>query len=225
MVLHPVFSFRELGTRVSDVLLRRNDAALRELIGKAGDEELGQLIDTMAVKEKVSTFRALSADRRARVIDKLSEYSQETVLRSLAKEELEAMIGAAESDDAVGVIQMLDGAARARVVADLRRSDPNGLLPLLSYGEETAGGLMKSEFARFRAGATVGGPPPACGGSGEAGVAADLRRRRERRPRRDHRAAEAAAGRRLGDPVRGHARCAAIRARVHGPGGGRAAVR
>ncbi|MEY4744659.1 MAG: hypothetical protein RL272_604 [Candidatus Parcubacteria bacterium] len=155
MVLHPVFSFRELGTRVSDVLLRRNDAALKELIGKAGDEELGQLIDTMAAEQKVRTFRALPAERRAPVMDELSEYSQESVLRSLKKEELEAMIGAAESDDAVDVIQMLDDAARARVVSDLRRHDPNGLLPLLSYGEETAGGIMKTEFTRFRGSATV----------------------------------------------------------------------
>ncbi len=155
MVLHPVFSFRELGTRVSDVLLRRNEAALRDLIAKAGDEELGQLIDTMAAKEKVRTFRALPPDRRARVIDKLSEYSQETVVRALTKDELQGMIGAAGSDDAVDVIQMLDDAARARVVADLRRHDPNGLLPLLSFGEETAGGLMKTELSRFRSGATV----------------------------------------------------------------------
>jgi len=150
-----MFSFREFGTRVSDVLLRRNDAALRDLIGKAGDEELGQLIDTMPADRKVRTFRALPAERRARVLDKLSEYSQETVLPSLKKEELEAMIGAAESDDAVDVIQLLDDTARANVVAGLRRHDANGLLPLLSYGEETAGGLMKTELARFRASATV----------------------------------------------------------------------
>jgi len=155
MVLRPMFSFREFGTRVSDVLLRRNDAALRDLVAKAGDEELGQLIDTMAADEKVRTFRQLPVERRARVMDKLSEYSQETVLPSLKKEELQAMIGAAETDDAVDIIQLLDDAARAKVVADLRRHDANGLLPLLAYGEETAGGLMKTELAKFRSSATV----------------------------------------------------------------------
>ncbi|HTM68445.1 MAG TPA: magnesium transporter [Candidatus Binatia bacterium] len=155
MVLRPVFSFKEFGTRVSDVLLRRNDAALRELIAKAGDEELASVIDPMAGDEKVRTLRALPAERRAKIMGELSEYSQETVLRLLKKEDLAAMIGAAESDDAVDVIQLLDDAARARIVGELRRHDPNGLLPLLAYGEETAGGIMKTELARFRATMTV----------------------------------------------------------------------
>lgn len=155
MVFRPMFSFKEFGTRVSDVLLRRNDAALRDLIAKAGDEELGQVIDGMAAEGKVRTLRALPAERRAKILGELSEYSQEIVLRHLKKEDLAAMIAAAESDDAVDVIQLLDDAARAKVVADLRRHDPSGLLPLLAYGEETAGGLMKTEFTRFRATATA----------------------------------------------------------------------
>jgi len=155
MPLLPVFNLPDLAARISDVVLRREDAKLKELVASAGDDDLVNLLDSMDAEEKARAFRALSANRQARIIYDLSEYSQEEILRALSKDELEAMIAGAESDDAVDVIQLLDDAARTRVVADLRKRDPHGLLPLLGYGEETAGGLMKTEMTRFQSVVTV----------------------------------------------------------------------
>lgn len=153
----PVKALGALGARFRDALLRRNDASLQELAAASGDEELAQIIDSEDVIDKLRAFRAVSSDRRASVLVNLSEYSQETILGALTKEELAAVIDTADSDEAVDVIQMLDDAARARIVTQLRQRDPHGVLPLLAYGEDTAGGIMQSEMLRVRADATVAG--------------------------------------------------------------------
>src|SRR5260221_1478186 len=157
MPLRAVIQFQEITKRVSDALFGQQDAVLRDLLAKTGDDELVHIIDSTPAADKRLVFRAVPTPRRGAVIEKLSEYSRETILPVLALEELRAMIDATESDDAVDIIQLLPETQRVKVLAGLRKSDPNGLLPLLVFGEETAGGLMKTEFLRMPASATVDG--------------------------------------------------------------------
>ncbi len=136
------------------MFFKKQDNALTKLLPD-GDDELVHLIDGATPRDKRRFFRALTAEGRGAIIEKLSDYSQETILTALSLEEIRAMIDVVESDDAVDIIQMLPDAQRAKVLADLRKSDPHELLPLLVFGEETAGGLMKTEFLRLHSGSTV----------------------------------------------------------------------
>lgn len=155
MVLHPVFSFRELGKRFRDALVRREDAALKELLAKTSEEDAVHVIESLPDADRRRTFRMLAADRQARMLLELSAAAREAVMAALGAVDIKAMIDAVESDEAVDVIQELDEPRRARVIEDLKKADPRGLLPLLVFGEETAGGIMKTELMRFRAHATV----------------------------------------------------------------------
>jgi magnesium transporter len=143
------FSLKEVAGRLGDVLFRHDDAVLRELLQKTGDDEVVHIIDSLAPPEKRRTFRTLPVDRRSRIINKVSDYSDEVILPALSQAELRAMLDVAESDDAVDIIQLLEEQRRDKVIEDLRKSDPKGLLPLLVFGEETAGGLMKTEVLKF----------------------------------------------------------------------------
>lgn len=155
MNMPSVFDFSELLRRIRQVLFRRDDPALRELLQKTGDDEVVHVIDDLPIAEKRRAFRTMLPERQGRLITKLSDYSQETLLPLLNKEELRAMIDAVESDDAVDVIQLMDDAQREKVIDELKRNDPHELLPLLVFGEETAGGLMKSEVIRVKNGLSV----------------------------------------------------------------------
>jgi magnesium transporter len=155
MPVRTVFHFKEIAGKIRSMLFSKDDAALRALLPKTGDEDIVHVVDTLPPSEKRRLFRVLPVDQRSRIILQLSDYSQETILRSLPFPDLRAMIDASESDEAVDIIQLLDDARYERVIADLRKNDPHGLLPLLVFGEETAGGLMKTEVFRFRAERTV----------------------------------------------------------------------
>jgi magnesium transporter len=155
MPLQTMLNWKGFADRVREMLFRNQDALLRELLAKMGDEDVIHVVDSLSVHEKRRMFKALSAERLSRVLLKLSEYSQETVLPALSHVEVASMIDAAESDDAVDLIQLLQDGQRDRVIADLKKNDPHGLMPLLVFGEETAGGRMKHEAFRIRAESTV----------------------------------------------------------------------
>ena len=121
----------------------------------SGDDELVHTIDSVTAAQKRRIFRALAPARQGLILEKLSDYSQEVIVPALSLEELRAMIDVMESDDAVDIIQLLPEAQRGKVLTDLRKSDPHELLPLLVFGEETAGGLMKTEFLQLSSSANV----------------------------------------------------------------------
>ncbi len=150
-----MLNWKGFADRAREMLFRNQDALLRELLAKMGDEDVIHVVDSLSVHEKRRMFKGLPAERHSRVLLKLSEYSQDAVLPALSQAEVAAMIDAAESDDAVDLIQLLKDGQRDRVIAELRKNDPHGLMPLLVFGEETAGGRMKHEAFRIRADATV----------------------------------------------------------------------
>lgn len=141
--------------RVSEMLVGKQDNLLLGLLASTEDDELVHVVDNTAAADKLRVFRALPPDRRGRILDKISDHSRDSVLPLLTIEELRAMIDAMESDDAVDIIQFLPEAQRNKIIADLRKSDPKELLPLLVFGPETAGGLMKTEVLRLRSTLTV----------------------------------------------------------------------
>lgn len=155
LALKPVTDLQEFARKVREFLFRREDVKLAALINATGDEELAHILDSLPVKEKRRLFLSVPQERRTSVIEKLSAWTSAVILRSLPKETIQQMIAGAESDDAVDIIQMLEEPMRPAIIADLRKSDPRGLLPLLGFDAETAGGLMQTELLKFQAGKTV----------------------------------------------------------------------
>lgn len=150
-----VSPFKEIARRVRGVLFRNEDELLKELLPTTGDEELVHIIDSVSVADKLRLFRGLDVVRQGKVLNELSEYSSDSVLISLSKDEVRRMIDAAESDFAVDIIQWLTEPMRSRIINDLKKSDPHALLPLLVFDEETAGGRMKTEILKYQETMTV----------------------------------------------------------------------
>ncbi|MFH2062578.1 MAG: magnesium transporter [bacterium] len=136
-------------------VFRRESGVLAELLPQVGDDQLAHAVDSFSLRDKLAVIRALPARRRAKVILEMSDWSADTVLPNLQLEEVWSTIMSAESDDAADIIQSLDGPVREKVVARLREDDPNGLLALSVFAEQTAGGRMKTEVLSFRDGLTV----------------------------------------------------------------------
>jgi len=146
---------KEITGRLRDVLFRGEDVLLKELLPKTQDEVIVHAVDSASPADKLRLFRALPLERRTVILFELSDYSLDTVLGALTLHELLEMITVAESDDAVDIIQWLEEGKRNRIIAELRKNDPRGLLPLLVFEEHTAGGRMKTEVLRYRVGQTV----------------------------------------------------------------------
>lgn len=151
----PLIAVKGFAAKIRDLLFRHEDKLAHELLLKTGDDEAIQVIDSLPPAEKLRMFRMMPSDRRARVLVKLGEYSREVVAAALSTTEVMNMVAVVESDEAVDVIQQLAEPLRAQVIAELRKGDSHGILPLLVFGEETAGGIMKTELLKFSQRTTV----------------------------------------------------------------------
>lgn len=143
-----VSPIKKVAKHMKDVLFRREDSLLKEILPTTGDDDLVHIMDSLDQDERLRLFRTLPQERRAKILNEMAEYSATNILSAVTHEEIVLMIESEESDAAVDIIQQLEDVKKARVIADLRKHDPNGLLPLLVFDEETAGGRMKTEIIK-----------------------------------------------------------------------------
>jgi len=130
----------------------RDDAILREALKAIRPEELAVIVNNLSEGEQLQVLALLDDAKLARVIWEVSPHVRRKMLAKLGRDRFLAFIGGVESDEAVDLIQLLDHRRRERVIEALRKSDPKRILPLLGFEEETAGGLMKTEFLRAESG-------------------------------------------------------------------------
>jgi magnesium transporter len=133
----------------------RDTAILREALRAVRPEELGVIINNLDEHEQLQALSLLEDSKLAKVLWEVSPHVRGRLIGRLSPERFVAVLAALESDEAVDLIQLLEKRRKDRVIEQLRKSDPKRILPLLGFAEETAGGLMKSEFLRAESGRSV----------------------------------------------------------------------
>jgi magnesium transporter len=97
----------------------------------------------------------LGTDLAADVLSNLDETIVEDVLELLASTHIAEIAGELESDDAADVVGLLDDEKKADVLSRLDSEDREAVEDLLKYQDESAGGIMASEFVYVLSGASV----------------------------------------------------------------------
>ena len=133
----------------------RDTAILREALKAIRPEELAIIVNNLSEGEQLQALSLLDDEKLSRVIWEVSPHARHELLSKLGTERFLKLIAVLESDEAVDLIQQLDKRRKDRIVEALRKADPKRILPLLGFEEETAGGLMKTEFFRAETGKTV----------------------------------------------------------------------
>lgn len=133
----------------------RDDAILREALKAIRPEELALIVNNLTEAEQLQVLTILEDVKLAHVIWEVSPHTRRKLLGKLGLERFMALMAGLESDEAADLIQLLDKRRKDRVIEALRKADPKRILPLLGFSEETAGGLMKTEFLRAESGKAV----------------------------------------------------------------------
>ena len=133
----------------------RDTSILREALKAIQPAELGVIINGLSEREQLQVLALLDEQKLARVLWEVSPHMRRRLLARIPSDSLTKLVAGMESDEAVDIIQLLDRRRKERVIEALKRHDPKKILPLLGFEEETAGGLMKSEYLRAESGKTV----------------------------------------------------------------------
>ncbi|RMG10245.1 MAG: magnesium transporter [Planctomycetota bacterium] len=120
-----------------------HSADIAELIGELTDDEASRLLLGLAPQQQVEAFEQLPLPQQLRLVN------------AVGPEHMLHIIEAMSSDDRADLVGALPGELAARFLERLPAEEAKDVAHLANYPEETAGGIMTSEFVRLSPNMTV----------------------------------------------------------------------
>ncbi|MFL5757401.1 MAG: magnesium transporter MgtE N-terminal domain-containing protein [Chloroflexota bacterium] len=129
-------------TSVASIKLRVPHAGLTEL----HPADLATIIDQLAPRDRAGVLAALDDEAAADAIEEMEPDTQVEVLEGLAPERAADILEEMSPDDAADLVADLSDETREELLALMERDEADELGGLLAYPEDTAGGMMTTEF-------------------------------------------------------------------------------
>jgi len=125
-----------------------DDAAVRTALADVHPADLAELLDSVEDPERqFRLFRLLEPETASEVLREAGEHTKEALVELLSDARLTAVLERLDTDDAADLLGHVDEERKDRL---LRRASPEvrrNVAGLLSYPEDSAGGIMKTEVA------------------------------------------------------------------------------
>lgn len=138
----------ELLHKVDGLLQQKNDNELRKLLMREDNRVITDVIDSL-VHGKRKSFAILPPEVQADVILLLSEASVHSVLPRLPDAVIARFLHFLDEDEATDILQRLHVKRHLHILEKMREDRRKPIEKLLTYGPETAGGLMDLNFMEF----------------------------------------------------------------------------
>ena len=136
--------------QISSLIEANNSAELSQIIADLHIADIAEIIKDLSIDNAHFLFNLIEEGKSASVLVELEDDTREEILYDLtAKEIAEGVIDNLESDDAADVIGKLSENKKKEVLAlieDIKHA--SDISDLLTYPEDTAGGLMAKELIK-----------------------------------------------------------------------------
>jgi magnesium transporter len=129
-------------TSIASVKLRVPHAGLAEL----HPADLAAIIDQLAPKDRAGVLASLDDEAAADAIEEMEPDTQVEVLEDLEPARAADILEEMSPDDAADLVADLSDETREEILALMEREEAAEVQELLGYAEDTAGGIMTTEF-------------------------------------------------------------------------------
>jgi Mg2+ transporter MgtE len=127
---------------IASVKLRVPHAGLGEL----HPADLASIIDQLAPKDRAGVLASLGDEAVADAIEEMEPDTQVEILEDLHPERAADILEEMSPDDAADLVADLSDAARSEILALMAKDEAEEVQGLLGYPEDSAGGIMTTEF-------------------------------------------------------------------------------
>ncbi|MDR5683080.1 MAG: magnesium transporter [Armatimonadota bacterium] len=132
--------------RAKGYLAERRLPELRALVAQLHPADLADLFTDLEQPERLFLLLLLEPDKAADVLEELPDDVRVELLDRLSDEQASHLILEMEADEAADVLGELPAERARRLLARMGREEAEEFSGLLCYPEDTAGGLMTTEF-------------------------------------------------------------------------------
>jgi magnesium transporter len=129
-------------TSIASIRLRVPHQGLREL----HPADLATIIDQLAPRDRAGVLAALDDEAAADAIEEMEPETQVEVIEDLPPERAADILEEMSPDDAADLVADLSEEARAEILQLMERDEAEEVQSLLGFPEESAGGIMTTEF-------------------------------------------------------------------------------
>jgi magnesium transporter len=129
-------------TSIASIRLRVPHGGLTEL----HPADLATIIDQLAPRDRAGVLAALDDEAVADAIEEMEPDTQVEVLEGLSPERAADILEEMSPDDAADLVADLSDETRHELMALMERAEAEELGELLAFPEDTAGGMMTTEF-------------------------------------------------------------------------------
>ena len=131
-------------------LLEGNLGRTRNFLKKLRPAEVGHLIETSLPQQRNLVWQLVQKEKRGEVLLFVGEDVRQQLIETMDMDQLSAAFADLDDDDLADLLQELPDRILEEYLAGLETVDRNRLESLLSYPEDSAGGLMNPEIISVR---------------------------------------------------------------------------
>lgn len=141
----------------SDVLrfrqaLEAGDAELEALVSEYHASEIAILFENISQESRERIISLMPAETASEVISEMdAEFHPEKLLENLHPERRSEILEGLDYDDATDIISLLPEKQQQEILKHLDQEDASNIRTLLTYAEDTAGGIMNTMVIRINA--------------------------------------------------------------------------
>jgi len=148
----PKEELEDVGARVRDLLAAGDAAAAAQAAGSMHESDLADLLEELDEELRAPFLGALPVELASGALAEMEEGEDRSELLSALEPDLRAvLLQELADDDAADLIGELEPPEQRKVLETLPAEDAGDLIGLLSYDEDTAGGLMTTELVSVTA--------------------------------------------------------------------------
>lgn len=144
--------------RLTALVQQGDRQQLRLLLNEQHPADLGEVFQDLPTSARLSCFRLLDLDNASGVLAELAPEHQRSLLKDLGDIGVVPLISAMSPDDAADLLAELPKDKAAAIISQISDIETAGdLYELLSFKEDTAGGIMSTDYLALHANVTVEG--------------------------------------------------------------------
>ncbi len=135
---------------LSEVLDSGTQSQVRKLINSLSGAEIADLLESLPLAKRLAVWELVDTELDGEVLVEVNDEVRASLIRDMPADELVAAVGELDLDDLADILNDLPDAVISEVLHAMDRQDRERLEHVLSYPEDSAGGLMDPDVVTVR---------------------------------------------------------------------------
>lgn len=140
---------------IKELLENKMFSKLKKYLEEVNSADIPSFFEELNEEEIILMYRLLSKEKAAEVFTELDSDVKENLIAMLTDKELKEVVDELYMDDTVDLIEEMPSNVVKRILKNIKKEDRKVINELLKYPDDSAGGIMTTEFVDLKESMTI----------------------------------------------------------------------